>query len=616
MGHIINASAFRLGKGKKTSSIWVKKNPKYKFFLIKDLYISRFIKTLFIAYNIPLFSSKHIRSKNTGNDDIFFSPWINNGFVFASCLITRTTTLNIHCLFFDSLLEEIRTKYIRSIKANTYIKFKKYKKRNWANSVFDYFYKSKLTKAKKSNIVKNNQKQRKSKNFYLRLKTYKNFKRSYKHRKRNRLSKNNNKQKKLKIKPIVSIKRKILKKIKSGFSKKYIYKKKNNRYPDNLIQKLRFKYKKYSSKLGLKNKTYKKRFVNRIYLKKIKKKNRYTIMAKKNQKNFFRKALFALKISRKLFTPKSTSVPLRRLKRLKYKKIKFKQNSYIKSFINQKTKVKIIFPQIKIKNKHIREKKNMFDYIYIRKLVKTYPYSLTKIKRKNFIFLIKKNKIFKLLKILLILFQQTTYKWKQQYYFIILLQRLLATINDFPKKINKIKIFKLQNLLSIKELSMKYLNIIFFKKIFKLRYIIFQNASSSIYGAIFSLDQTKTIKLLFSSQHIHNLSASQICNYITIKLGQYLKIFEILQPVIRSLRNAQIIKGFRILIVGRLTRKERAAHIIRQHGRLPLASKKIEIDYASDSKTMRFGAVGVKIWLYTKNITPYSYTISFTYNQG
>lgn len=55
MGHIINATAFRLGKTQRTSSIWVRKNPQYKSFFLKDLYISRFLKNFFITYNIPVF---------------------------------------------------------------------------------------------------------------------------------------------------------------------------------------------------------------------------------------------------------------------------------------------------------------------------------------------------------------------------------------------------------------------------------------------------------------------------------------------------------------------------------------------------------------------------------
>ena len=140
---------------------------------------------------------------------------------------------------------------------------------------------------------------------------------------------------------------------------------------------------------------------------------------------------------------------------------------------------------------------------------------------------------------------------------------------------------------------------------------MFQNASSIIYSGIRAFDKTNNIQILFSSMTIKKLSAAQVCNYITIKLGQYFKLYEILQPTIQSLKRTNAIKGFRILIVGRLTRKERAAHIIRKRGGIPLSSKKRNIDYAFDYKVMRFGVVGVKVWLYAKAVLPYYYTFKF-----
>lgn len=161
-------------------------------------------------------------------------------------------------------------------------------------------------------------------------------------------------------------------------------------------------------------------------------------------------------------------------------------------------------------------------------------------------------------------------------------------------------------------MSLKHFHTQFFKKIFKLRYFIFQHATSILTKGLYTLEKTNTLDLSYSSLHTHHLTANQICNYITIKLGQYFKLFEILQPILRSLRTARNIAGFRLLIAGRLTRKERAAHLIRKHGRIPLGSKNIKIDFASDYKIMRFGIVGVKIWLHLKNLNPYFYTFRFS----
>ena len=48
---------------------------------------------------------------------------------------------------------------------------------------------------------------------------------------------------------------------------------------------------------------------------------------------------------------------------------------------------------------------------------------------------------------------------------------------------------------------------------------------------------------------------------------------------------------------GRLTRKERAAYIIRSHRSVNLSTYSVKVDYAAGHKIMRFGDVGLKIFL-------------------
>lgn len=235
-----------------------------------------------------------------------------------------------------------------------------------------------------------------------------------------------------------------------------------------------------------------------------------------------------------------------------------------------------------IKNLNIETTNKKNEFYVTKKIIKWYPYSQNKIKRrllsqKNKPFYLNKNS-FKLLKILLLIFKQKIYTWKQNFFFIFLLRRLILKITTTFENFHTIKIFKILNLLSIKESSFRYQNTFFQKKIFKLRYFFFQNASSILSNGIFAIDNSEKTFFSFSSIHTHHLTANQICNYIIIKLGQYFKLFEILQPILRSLRRAQNISGFRLLIVGRLTRRERAAHLIRKHGRLSLANQSLHID--------------------------------------
>lgn len=48
---------------------------------------------------------------------------------------------------------------------------------------------------------------------------------------------------------------------------------------------------------------------------------------------------------------------------------------------------------------------------------------------------------------------------------------------------------------------------------------------------------------------------------------------------------------FRIIVAGRITRKERAAFLIKIFNNLPLNKKSAKIDYATGSRSQKFGMV-------------------------
>ncbi len=80
----------------------------------------------------------------------------------------------------------------------------------------------------------------------------------------------------------------------------------------------------------------------------------------------------------------------------------------------------------------------------------------------------------------------------------------------------------------------------------------------------------------------------------------------IITPIIRSLNSLKIF--------GRLTRKERAALIIRKFRRVALAKKSADIEHASQSKALRFGMSGVSAWFMLKDegAKPMAYNFSMT----
>jgi len=105
-------------------------------------------------------------------------------------------------------------------------------------------------------------------------------------------------------------------------------------------------------------------------------------------------------------------------------------------------------------------------------------------------------------------------------------------------------------------------------------------------------------------------------NTLIIQLGDYVDYKIILKNISQNLEKLPHIQGFRIILSGRLTRKERAAYIIKNHKSIPSSSCEVPIDFAAGFKIMKFGCVGIKVYLRpNKTITPpYWYYYHFQNN--
>jgi ribosomal protein S3 len=111
-----------------------------------------------------------------------------------------------------------------------------------------------------------------------------------------------------------------------------------------------------------------------------------------------------------------------------------------------------------------------------------------------------------------------------------------------------------------------------------------------------------------------NFNATLLTYYLTKKLGQYYTITEILNPMMKDLKVNPYILGFRIKVVGRLTRAERASFSVHSHGPIPLSSTSAKIDYAIDTRNLRFGMVAIKMWLLKSDLAKsHYYFYSFLY---
>ena len=146
-------------------------------------------------------------------------------------------------------------------------------------------------------------------------------------------------------------------------------------------------------------------------------------------------------------------------------------------------------------------------------------------------------------------------------------------------------------------LSFSFFNFIHFKKKFFSKFVFFKGVSKTIYRSVIELTENK--KLLYNAvgQNKFRFNSSLVLNYILIKLGQYFTIHEIVNPLSFYIKSLTSISGYKILITGRLTRKERAAVMIRSGKRMPLSTIKANVDYSAGFKIMKFGLVGIKVYL-------------------
>lgn len=258
-----------------------------------------------------------------------------------------------------------------------------------------------------------------------------------------------------------------------------------------------------------------------------------------------------------------------------------------------------------------RKDKNTF-------LRKRYPFwlinTLSFIKKSlNYRYIIKHLKVLMFLLRYLKFYNKLISK-KRVLYFNLLIQTLSSVVTLLPKNKMANRIYTFMHLCYLYLYSFRYLYFQYNKKIFQSRFIRFNLLSKLV---IFSLKKIAfnlnngVITLRYYGLHNRNYNAQFLLNYLLVKLGQYYKIKQIINPLINSLKRMPFIKGFRFIISGRLTRKERAFFIVKNARRMPLSSHNSKVDSAADFKIMKFGVVGIKIYLLYTDTPPYYYFFEF-----
>jgi hypothetical protein len=229
-------------------------------------------------------------------------------------------------------------------------------------------------------------------------------------------------------------------------------------------------------------------------------------------------------------------------------------------------------------------------------------------------------KTLKILKVVLRLYQNYEIKdLKKKVFFLNLLLVMLEKINSLlQNKILKYRLRLIQILLNIILSTMQYklLSNDLHTKLKMSRFLIFNLYSKiltfSINKICFITNKNKLTVAYYGMANKH-VSASLLLNMLIIQLGDYVNYKNIIKNITKRLQKLRHIEGFRIILSGRLTRKERAAYIIKNHKSIPLSTYNALIDYAGGFKIMKFGCVGIKIYLKVNKITtpPYWYIFKF-----
>jgi len=93
-------------------------------------------------------------------------------------------------------------------------------------------------------------------------------------------------------------------------------------------------------------------------------------------------------------------------------------------------------------------------------------------------------------------------------------------------------------------------------------------------------------------------TSSLINYYIKIRLKKRYFIASIIRPLLKHLRNNMC--GFKAKCLGRFTRKERAGKFIFRVGKVSLSKISSIISYHFETTALRYGAVGIHIFMCNK----------------
>ena len=162
---------------------------------------------------------------------------------------------------------------------------------------------------------------------------------------------------------------------------------------------------------------------------------------------------------------------------------------------------------------------------------------------------------------------------KRLFFFNTLIVSLLSLLILLPNSSLKRRLLLFLLLCYYYLYTFKFLYFQYNQQIFQKKFLLFYKLSSLIFFSLrkvqFVTQEKDNISLRFYGLNNKNVNANFLVNYIMVKLGEYFSINEITWPIINRLKRFAFVRGFRLVVSGRLTRRQRATYMIRSFRRMP-----------------------------------------------
>ncbi len=116
------------------------------------------------------------------------------------------------------------------------------------------------------------------------------------------------------------------------------------------------------------------------------------------------------------------------------------------------------------------------------------------------------------------------------------------------------------------------------------------------------LTEKPEIKIDIEEVRSPEASAAIVGQMVAEGLEKRMPFRRVLKQTVEKVMANRDVKGVRIIVSGRLGGAEMARKEELKKGRIPLQTLRADIDFARETATLPYGAIGVKVWIYRGDI--------------